>query len=720
MNIKQKYCQLAALAGLLVALTGHAVAAEPAASDWARTDQSQVRLVAASTTTGGAETVRLGLQFRLNPGWKTYWRSPGDAGLPPRLDWTGSENLAAAELGWPAPERFELFGLDTFGYGGETVLPITARLARPGAPLNLTLKLDYLVCEKICIPYETKLTLALPTGAAQPSPYTHLIDQYVARIPGEGARVGLTIERAEWNGGAAPSITVIASAEQPFVKPEILVEGPRNDLWRGAGFTKPEAFYTEGGTRALLRLPARLDPLGDPNAPPPPEAVSGVGYVGAPVTLTLIDGARTMEFRTVLAAGPPSPPQGRAGLGAILLLALLGGLVLNLMPCVLPVLSLKLLGLIGHGGAAHGRIRRNFVASAAGIVVAFLALAAVLIALKAAGATIGWGVQFQQPVFIVAMLLLLTAFAANLWGWFEFRLPGVVADKTAAIGQGEGPGGAFLTGAFAAVLATPCSAPFVGTAVGFALANGPAEILAIFAALGLGLAAPYLAVAAIPALAARLPRPGRWMSRLRIVLGVALIASAAWLLSVLLAQTGQQTALAAGVAAAALLAVLALLHRAQLRAAVVGVAVAGAAFAVPFYLGAASPATREAGERTQWRSFDLAAIESEVRAGRLVFVDVTADWCLTCQVNKAAVLSRGEIATRLAAADVTPMRADWTRPDDAIARYLASFGRYGIPFNVVYGPGAPVGTPLPELLTTEVVLDALGRAGGRVAVVPGS
>ncbi len=691
-----------------------AASATPAASDWARTDQTQVRLLSAVTATGDAETLRLGLQFKLEPGWKIYWRSPGDAGLPPKTDWAGSRNLGETTIRWPAPERFELFDLDTFGYGDEVVLPIEARVKLRGEPVALRLKLDYLTCEKICIPYQAALSLDLPAGPAAPSEYAHLIDRYVARVPGDGRGAGLAIERATWTSGGEPAIVVTATASQPFEHPDVFVEG---SVTSGVGFGHPDVSLSDGGKRAVLRLPARFENKAD--------AAKSGAFVGAPVTLTLVDGNRAMEARTTLAAGLPSPVPPALGMITVLGIAVLGGLILNLMPCVLPVLSLKLLHLVSHAGVAHARIRRNFLASAAGILAAFLVLALSLTGLKAAGATIGWGIQFQQPEFLTVMALILALFSANLWGWFEFRLPGAVADAALAAGGGpraadnETVGGAFLSGAFATLLATPCSAPFVGTAVGFALARGPLEILAIFLALGLGLALPYLAVAAVPAIAHHLPHPGRWMLHLRALLGVALFATMLWLLSVLAAQIGVR---GAGALGAVLLAALAVLWAARgsapaaRRAAVAAVAVlAVVAMIVPQrFAGVRGGAGVRDAARVdgQWRPFDLAAIDSLVRGGHVVFVDVTADWCITCQVNKAAVVSRGEVAARLADGSVIPMLADWTRPSDAIAQYLASFGRYGIPFNVVYGPAAPAGIPLPEILTSEAVLDAFAKASG--------
>lgn len=674
------------------------------ASDWARTDHSAVRLI--SATNGVGRELRLGLEFDLKPGWKTYWRSPGDAGFAARLNWSGSENLDAAELLWPAPERFQLFGLDTFGYAGQIVLPIVARPRAVDQPVSLRLAVEYLVCEQICVPYEAALRLDLAAGTgATPTAHAHLINRFMSRVPGDGSGAGLAIERAEFVAGVRPELRVSVSGVEPFVGPDLYVEG--SSQW---SFGKPNVMLADGGRRATLRLPGHAEP--------------GTAPLASELRLTLVDGERAAERTLVpLPAAPDPAASDILGLAAIVGLAVLGGLILNLMPCVLPVLSLKLLSVIGHAGAARRQIRASFLASAAGIIVAFWVLAAFVLTLRASGHAIGWGIQFQQPVFLAAMTLLVTLFAANLWGWFEIALPSWMShpvqratDAAHAQGSSGSLTGSFVTGAFATLLATPCSAPFLGTAVGFALSRGAAEIIIVFSALGLGLALPYLAVAMLPGLAARLPRPGRWMLHLRRVLGAALIVTALWLVTVVAAASG----LVAASALLALMAALTALLWAGRHLSVggrwlrpVGVAALSLlALLVPlqFQLPAAAPGRAAADKTLDWRPFEPEAIGRLTEAGNVVFVDVTADWCITCQVNKAVVVNRGEVARRLTADKIVRMRADWTRPDEGIARYLQSFGRYGIPFNVVYGPGEPEGIPLPEILTAEAVLRALDRA----------
>ncbi|MGQ0676209.1 MAG: protein-disulfide reductase DsbD family protein [Rhodospirillales bacterium] len=683
-----------------------------AASAWENHEFARARLVSAVAAVGELQELRLGLQFKLNPHWKTYWRSPGDAGLPAKIDWSGSENLSEARVLWPAPERHTLLGIETLGYENEVLLPILARPKTPGRPVRLRAQVDYLVCENICVPAHAAIKLDLPAGAAVPSAFVDLVDRWRAKVPGDGAASGLSVERAALAGA---ELAVKVAARERLAKPDLLVEGPP-----GFHFGQPRARLNADGLGGVLLVPVAAAS----------EKVSLASLAGAEATLTLIDGARTAEFTLKLAAGGAAdagPVAASAGLGWMLLVAVLGGLILNLMPCVLPVLSLKLLGVVGHGGGEGRAVRLGFVAASAGILASFLALAGFVLALRWGGMAVGWGVQFQQPVFILGMALIVTLFACNLWGWFEIGGPrwAFAAAETGAAGRGLL--GHFLTGALATLLATPCSAPFLGTAVGFALARGPLEIVAIFLALGLGLALPYLAVAAFPALATRLPRPGRWMLHLRRVLGLGLALTAVWLLTVLAAQRGGEAAILAG--ALLLIAALVLALRARLPEAAHGYASAAiavlalGALSLPATLPASGPASGPAPveAKGQWRPFDEAAIAGLVAAGRVVFVDVTADWCVTCLANKTLVLNRGRVAERLGGKDVVAMRADWTRPDPAIALYLAKFGRYGIPFNVVYGPAAPAGIPLPELLTGEAVLAALDRAGegaGRVAKTP--
>lgn len=624
------------------------------ASDWQDAEQARVRLISGVAGVGNDTEISAGLEVELKPGWHTYWRSPGDAGAPPDLQWNNatmqSVNLDHAELLYPVPDRHIQAGLETIGYEGHLVFPLLLTPKVPGQPVELMPKLTLLVCKDICVPNEFKLHLQIPVGAAVPSSFADLLKDWRARVP---VRDLQALQITHTHPGDKGSLLVDFTVTQPLDNPRAFAE-----TQDGGIFNPPDIKLDDDHKQGTITL--NLRPGADLPHP-------------AKLTLTLVDGERGWEQTTELADAPlaepltkppvlaaplPSMPMPPAPLLTMLLFAFLGGLILNLMPCVLPVLSLKVLKFMGHGGRENHEARHSFLATSAGILTSFMLLAGILLTLRAAGQSVGWGIQFQHQGFLLFLIAVLLVFSGNLWGFFEIQLPAKLNDKLfSASAHHPKLLGDFLTGAFAALLATPCTAPFLGTAIGFALSAGAGEIIGIFAGMGLGMATPYLLVATFPGLATRMPRPGKWMITLKRILALALLGTALWLGWILMMQNqaGEQIGEAA-------------IH------------------------------------------FDEAAIPQQVADGKTVFVDVTAAWCITCQVNKKLVLDRPEITARLTAPDVVFLKRDWTKPDAAIADYLHRFGRGGIPFNVIYGPGAPQGIVLPELLTVDIVTEALDKA----------
>lgn len=703
------FWSLIAITQLVVAFMLVSTPSQAMSGRWADNDQASVRLVSAVEAVGQVENLQFGMEFQLQPGWKIYWRSPGDAGLPPVPDWSQSRNVSAVEMDWPLPIRFELFGLQTFGYEDTVVFPLTVKSEKPGLPVSLSGTVSYLVCKEICIPHQADVALDLPEGPGKASAKTHSIGQFIAKVPRNPASTGLRVQDSAIQARDEETVVLQVAVldDRPLGSLELLVEGPD-----GSYFDAPTVSYNVDRTEAVL------------SATGGGVTQEQLAAVGATVTIaedkqaietSITPDIGALPYRTSEATSQNTVDDGFAVPLAIFGLALLGGLILNLMPCVLPVLSLKLLSLIKHGGGDRRAVRAGFLASSAGIVTFFLVLGAGLAGLKAAGATIGWGIQFQQPAFLAFMIAILTLFAANMFGVFEFMLPRFVADKAATSGRGNGLSGHFLTGVFVALLATPCTAPFLGTAVGFALSRGTVEILTIFFALGLGLAGPYLAVAAFPKVATILPTPGPWMIKVKVVMGLALAGTAVWLATVLAAQATMEIAVIVGTLATIAAVVLGVRRLEGSRLGRVSVPVVilliAAAVAVPVVKGdAGSARPGSLAEGSQWVPFDEAAIPKLVADGKVVFVDVTADWCITCQFNKVRVLDSEPVAPLLADDGVVAMKADWTNPDPVIAAYLQRHGRYGIPFNIVYGPSAPNGVPLPELLGEDAVLTAFETA----------
>lgn len=697
-------------AWLLVASLVAAAPAAAAATDWVGNRHAAVRLISATDTVSDASRVEAGLEFRFAPGWHGYWRTPGDAGIAPVIDWSASPGLTTATAAWPAPTRLVVSDLQNSTYEGQVALPVAITFADPRAAADMRVSIDYAACSNVCVPYHADLSLRLPAGAAAPSAEAATIAAAQAAVPGTPAAAGLTVTRQAFVGTGAQRTLVVAlrSSTAPFDHPDLFVEHAGDGIPPA-----PTVLLGPDGRTATLTVPLPEGPAADAASPDP-------ASTGTALALTLVDGSRSATF-----AGPaiPAPPPG-GSLWTVLLSALLGGMILNLMPCVLPVLSIKLVGLTRQAGAGRRAVRVGFAATGLGIVASFLAIAAALVLLKWSGAALGWGIQFQQPWFLAGMAALTVLFAASLFDWIHVGIPRAViglggGSRGAAAGGGAAWIEAFLTGAFATLLATPCSAPFVGTAVGFALARGPAEIMGIFLGLGLGMALPFFAAALLPGVAGWLPRPGAWMTALRRILGLLLLGTAAWLLAILWSVAGPGLAalvslLLGGMLALAAWAALHPSPEARLwpKLATGGLAAVAvlAAVAMPSPGPTPPSGTAADGRAGAWQAFDPVALDRLVADGSTVLVDVSASWCLTCKVNELTALGTAQIRNRLSRPGTVMMRADWSRPDPAIARYIQGFGHYGIPLDVVYGPRQPAGAVLPELLTPRLVVEALDRA----------
>lgn len=698
-----------------------AAPAQADASFWMQGVQAEVRVISAFTATGETETtVPLGLEFQMNEGWHIYWRTPGEAGLPPELDHGPSLNVAETAFSWPVPTRDVTYGIETFVYKDRVVLPLEVSLQNPGEPLDLRGKVDFLICADVCIPDSVEVDFSLPGGAAEIAEgEAALLNTFETRIPADnGGSVGLQVENIAFEAASDPDNpllvgyldTRLASVFE-MTAPDVFAEVPE-----GFSVREPVVTLSEDAMMAQVRSPVFRESW----APTTLDTAAAV--------ITVADGIRGVElpsFRLLdgfsLGSGRGRGSVGASGEGlsvagplapldlsltsvlGILVLAVIGGFILNFMPCVLPVLSLKMFSVVSHGGQADARIRLSFAATALGIFASFLALALAFAGLKLAGASFGWGVQFTQPVFILVLLAVLVGFALNLFGLFEIPnipgLGGLGANQRGFLGD-------LTSGVLATLLATPCSAPFLGTAIGFALAAPVPVLVLIFLFVGVGLALPYFAVIAFPRLAAVMPKPGRWMLRLRQVLGLALVATAVWLTGVLLKQWGVTSdlrwlaALAAGLtfAAGALFA----------RWRMAGLGAVGAAIPLALVLSFSPQAT--ASDAATFQPFSEAVLEEALAEGKTVFVDVTADWCLTCKTNKIRAINHEDVQAALGSESVISLQADWTAYDASITRYLASHGRRAIPFNAVYNPKSGTAEVLPELLSPKDVLGALARA----------
>lgn len=689
---------LSALMLLAALLSPPAAAAE---SKLVTSPRATVSLVADHAAVSPGQQLRIGLRQRLAPHWHTYWKNPGDAGSPPNVALSLPPGVGAGEIDWPGPDRFIVGPVASYGYEGEIVFPMTLtvpRDARHGAALVIEAAADWVVCEKECIPEEGQFRLALPVeGQARPA------------ADGIRAAFGIADARrpqsAPWriavaSDAAALRLTVSGAGISPQSVREALYFP---EQWGVVDHVAAQHLQVEEGKLQLTM----------------PKGQGGAAQDSAGL-LALTDGGGNkrwfaLALTPALPAADASPlPDAPAALPLwrMAAFAFLGGLILNLMPCVFPVLAIKATALAGMAGGDRRQVTLSGVFYTLGVLAAFLALALALLAVRAGGAAVGWGFQFQSPVFVAALCWLMLAIGLNLSGVFEVgaRLSGA-GDRLAGR---QGHAGSFFTGLLAVVVATPCTAPFMGAAIGSALV-APAHVgLLVFATMGLGLALPFLLLALFPALARRLPRPGMWMVRLRQAMAFPMYATAAWLLWVLAQQAGEP-GLRMALAGSVLVGLVAWLaglgqHAAGTSRWPRGLALLGGAglvgLAAVLHLAQPQPMSQQAAAASRAEPYSaerLAALRAE---GRPVFVNMTAAWCITCLVNERTTLSTDAVRAAMTDGDVVYMKGDWTNRDPAITAFLQSFGRDGLPFYAFYPPGkAPV--VLPPVLTQAIVTEAL-------------
>jgi len=689
---------------LALTLLHTAARAAPAAEQHA-----EGQLIAETTALlrGGDTTVAL--MLTPEPGWHTYWINPGDSGLATKLEWTLPEGVSAGAIQWPAPHPAPLGELTNYGYDAETLhlVNISVPASWPlDQALTLKAKAKWLVCKDVCIPDGAELTLTLPVAdSVQLDPaHSERFERDRALLP-QALPTGATARFAVADG--AFSLALDGAALPAARKIEFFPLA--GDLVNHAA---PQRLAQQDGN---WRLTQKLSDYWVQT----PAQVEGLWV------LTLADGSRQSYALTALpgavaavtdsdaaAAVEPAVATGAAptlGLGVALLLALLGGLILNLMPCVFPVLSLKAMALLKAQEASAQSQRAQALAYTAGAVLSCVGAAAVLLALRAGGEALGWGFQLQSPVFIGALAYLMLALGLSMSGVAEFG--GALMNTGSSLAQKQGLSGSFFTGVLAVVVASPCTAPFMGSALGFAVTQPVAIALAIFAALGLGLALPFLVLGFVPSLARRLPRPGAWMLTFKQVMAFPLYLTAAWLLWVLTRQAGADALGLVLVGCVAVAFALWLFGRSPrggfaTALAVAAVLAALAVLASPFVRGgSAAPAAvgSTALDSEPWSSERVAALRAE---GKTIFVDFTADWCITCKVNERGALASDAVRSAFAEQGVVTLVADWTRADPAITAALAAFGRNGVPLYLVYPKG---GEPrvLPQVLTPGIVVDAL-------------
>jgi thiol:disulfide interchange protein len=663
-------------------------------------------LVAATDAIVPGQPLTVGLRLKHEHEWHTYWQVPGDSGLPTQINWQLPAGFSAGAIAWPHPKRLPVGPLMNFGYEGETLLLTTVQVPADlpvGTPVTFNAKASWLECKDVCIPGDAQVKLTLPVRAqAAPSSSAALFKATQALVPGAVLQSTASIDANRIRLSLAPPAGKTLDKIEFFPLEEGRIEA-----------AAPQTLKSEGGQSAIYLTAAK--PVasdfkilkGVVVANGGPAYANGWAHVvQAPLSAAVAGAAAA----TGAADGSGSSMSLWAALGT----ALLGGLILNLMPCVFPVLSLKLIGLAQHRThsgpmAAHG------AAFAVGVVLSFVLLAALLIGLQQAGSALGWGFQLQTPWVVAALTVLFFAIGLNLLGVFEMTMGTGVANMRAAdnLASKSDWRGSFGTGVLAVIVASPCTAPFMGAALGYAITQPAVIALSVFAALGVGMAAPYVLLTLFPSLLAKLPRPGRWMEMFKQFMAFPMFATCVWLLWVLAQQVDAGgIALALGVLVAVGFTLWALGLSQRGAGVFRWVAVAGGMLAALTFTPIATSEALAPGTRSTadagWIEYSpekLAQLRSE---GKAVFVDFTAAWCVTCQLNKRVALRADGVKSRFASDNVVLMRADWTNRDEKITQALAQFGRNGVPLYVVYDRKGEAAV-LPELLTEGIVLAALDK-----------
>ncbi|MEM1115656.1 MAG: thioredoxin family protein [Bacteroidota bacterium] len=689
----------------LLLLLGLLVAAPLAAQADDPSPHSEAALVADADAVEAGTAVDVALRLDLDEGWHSYWINPGDSGLPVTVEWTLPDGVTVGPLRHPYPSRYDIAGLTSYAFEGSP--HFLARLAVPegfdAEAVEITGTASWLVCADVCLQAEETASLTIPVGAPTEA---GLLDAARSMLPvkAEGWAASATVTEAGYALVLDPpdGWTGTLDGAQFYVDTPGVIDHPAE-----------QAYRQEGGAWAAALAAS-------PYAEAPAERLRGV--LVAPEGTAFADGARAIEVDALVASGDlaasvgASGPEAGMGIWTALGFAFLGGMILNLMPCVFPVLSIKILGFVQGREDDRATLRKHGLVFAAGVLVSFLALAGALLALRAAGEGLGWGFQLQSPAVVAALAALMALLGLNLLGVFEVGQGLMTAG--ARLDKGEGTGGAFFSGVLATVVATPCTAPFMGAALGFAIAQPAAVALTIFAALGVGMALPYVLLSFNPSLLRRLPRPGPWMETLKQALAFPLFATAVWLVWVFGLQAGINGA-AALLMALVLLGFAAWLWGRWAPPAASGrplavartlalLTVLGAGALVVMGARGADASAASATSADGWEAFDPEAVETLVAAGEPVFIDFTAAWCLTCQVNKTTALNTETVKSAFAERGVTAIRADWTNEDPQITAYLDRYGRSGVPFYLFYpeGNGEPV--LIDGVLTPQIVLDALG------------
>lgn len=690
-----------ALSSLLTFITFLSLSFFANAADYVKTDQAKLSLIAAKYDKNG--DISVGVNFELKKGWKIYWKNAGDVGYPPQFDWSKSSNINEnINIKWPVPTRsilnFDGFYSESNEYKNQVIFPIYLQASNLESKVKLNLDLDYAICKDICIPASNKLSLDIaPNYISQKN--ESLIDEFITKVPEQNGNYGVTISPPKSVRGENLFIIEVKSDTYDLSESDLFIENNHDYI-----FEKSKQIILDNGKNVIFKFKYKTEDSSLLNKNFTFTLANKEQSVELTVSGNDIEIIENDDLQNI-------ESQNNFNIYSLIFLAFIGGIILNFMPCVLPVISIKIMSIVKLKDSSRLHITKSFLATILGIITSFLTLAIIVSSLKYIGVNVGWGVHFQQPIFILSLMAILTFFVGNVLGFFEFNISFSSNNFLYTKSDEKSFMGNFFSGVLATILATPCTAPFLGTAVGFALANSTIYIFIIFLAIALGLALPYIILILCPSFVKVLPKPGAWMLSLKKIMAALLFLTIIWLSFVIYGQVGWVAAIFSISLSAVILSLLFQGQRKGLFSKslkIVIILLSLLFFAIPVIFDNASNSKSDFS--LMWENFDKENLTKHINDDKIVFIDITADWCLTCKFNKLTTLNSSKIKNLFLDPNIITMRGDWTNQNQEISNYLKEHNRAGIPFNAVYSKKNPSGIILSEILTKKQVINAIELA----------
>ena len=650
-------------------------------SEWAVGETSKLRLISPYSQ-NSSKNITIGLEYQMQPGWKTYWKSPGDGGFAQNISWENSSNISDVKILWPTPIKFEILGLTSLGYQDNVTFPLEIEIENEFQDVNIDLHVNYLICKEICIPGDARIFLDIPAGEKKINDNYFDVEQALSKLPEKDfSRTYLkNINANVLEGENLSTIRLQIESEKIFFNPEIFLHTP---------FGLPVVQHTISYSANNKLITAEFDFN--------KKLISEDSF---PLEVVLKDVNHNFEH---LLSAQITKDISNSTMNTFIfyiLISLLAGLILNVMPCVFPILSIKLMSVFT---VDQGTARVSFLTVALGIVSSFFLLGICFLVLQYFNFSIAWGMQFQKPYFLIFITLIIFLFMMNMFGQFQINLPQNFSNIAFAGLGNKSFFKDFFNGFFATLMATPCSAPFVGTAITAAFTQNYITGMSIFLFMGIGMASPYLLIALFPKLVNFLPKPGIWMIYVKYFLGLLLLATVVWLSNILLNFFNIYFLVIS------LFVLLVITYRRKFPLFKNTITIASIIFiffstSLQIFQQHSSSA-----EEKDWVSFFTVDIDQLVSQDKIIFLDITADWCATCQFNKINVLNSDNIIKQFKENNITLIRADWTKPNERVNLFLEKYDRFGIPFNAFFSKKFPDGILLSELLSEKEIVNAINK-----------